>query len=1152
MVNEVEKTISSMHHNNESNLNLLEYMKNKSFVLKIQSEMLEQADLKIKVCNNILSDIANIGRIFNYAQEVDIYKENICNKINLLNLLVPDSYIEPFLLAAGYYLILEYSPENYHKYIEIYIQKKIKQSKHFESKALTEDNLYQVNNILLMLSGEKTNYGQVVFCSDSIMNVCGGRIEAYRGKHVSTLFTPSFQAYYYDAFKRIFAEEETLTNKIQRAFIYHKNGYIVEVELYFKIHPNLTQGLFVTMIMRPTNASKEYLLVKEDGSIEGATRGITDDLNLHKSGQSSSILHNVKLLSEELWNLNQAFNSVVKAQKQEQTPRGDNTPRGDKKFESKEYQKALRVYNAYTSETIKTGLMSTDHSRGTTIKNKLSHYECNVSLVPCGSTFIKVIELVKLNSFGLRFDSSERSIKESEYMINNSKSENTMGNRTENDDNESQINNMDFEENIHSQEMITEWKKQSELNEMMSPRSLPSTHRLLIARSPTNPLTNTNTGVANEIKPSVKVTHADNIIKVQQVRERVLNGNNENEDDFMNSTHGVTTNLAFRNALKINFRPKSFRAICLLFYGVIIFTFLSQLVLKIISDNTTESLQIKKTLLSLSQLRAYKMLFIVINCRRGVNNIIDPSISNGVTFSGMATVVNNLNPHKILVLSYNKQILENAYLLNDEIKQNLFANNIRINGTYTDSNNFDVYKEVNNFGLVDNVVDAIQKLTGIKNNSPNSLKSKSAYDLFNYILLNVMDDYLYNNEVVTNLFMSSVNKEKNYVQLALNLCFIITPLILVGIVIMLTLIVWKQYNMEKKHMMTFIRLKPKSIKDLLERLNTFKKILADREPVKLHDWLEFIQEHETDGHNEQHQESNYHKRHDVQVIQCSETRVRYFGYILKVVFYIAILIGIMLWNYGTSQKSMNAIYRRQRQIEFLYHMSVVVSVTYCAVHETFGSNNTNLIMHKKARTALYDSLAEVRLMRNQMAEILREEDGSYDPVVENLAFQEKNCDPYGFVPPNLNYCIVATNKGQMANLNYLLSLGLSLGQEKLNEWETCNKTSITTLLNCSYNNVDNLLPPFALGAIEAQTIGDVINVNLERSISDAHTQRNVFLIVFSVCLAIASLLIWLQVLRKVRDLQNGFKKVLQLFPPRLVFSSFLLKKFLGQHKTLRT
>jgi len=1095
LINDAEKTILSMGHNSESSLDLLEYMESKSFVLKIVMGMLEQADLKTQICNNILGDTANIGHIFNHAQEVDNYKEHISKKIKLLTQRVPDSYIEPFLLAAGYYLILDYSPEKYQKYIDVYIQKKVKQGKHFESKTLTEDNLYQINNILLMLSGEKANYGQIAFCSGSIVTVCGGKIEGYQGKHVSTLFTPSFQAYFYDVFRRIFAEEETLPDKIQRAFVYHKNGYIVEVEVYFKIHPNLSQGLYVSMIIRPTNSSKEYLLVKEDGSIEGATQGITDDLSLDKSVQSSP---NVKLLSEELWNINQAFNIVA---------------RKDKDLESKEYHKALKVSQAYTSEAQEIRLMSAEG------KNKTSHYGCNVSVISCGSTCLKVLELVKLNTSEKRFDFIEE---------------------------DSNANELDVDENIQSKEMTTEWRGQTEFNEMMSPRAL-STRRLLISKSEKTTLTNTNVGVVTEIRPS------DGVDNNYKLHHQV--GENESQLKFANSTHALdgstsrATNRAFLNATKINFEARSFRAICVMFYGVILFTFLSQIVLKIISDNTMESLRVKKTMLSLSQLRTYKMLFIVINCRRGVNNIIDPNIANGVTFSGMVTVVNNLEPHKIAVEDYNKRILENTYLLSDDIKRDFFSRDIRVYGSYVDSNDRSYYKDMTNFELVDDVIDAIQKLNGIKGD-PDLLKGQTAYNLFNFILLNVMNDYLYKNQEITDLFMDSVEKGKNYVQLALNFCLIITPLFLIGIVIMLTAIIWRQYHMEKKHMTAFVRLKPRSVKGLLERLTTFKKKLVDRDTAKIHEWLESINNRDTVTQNEQQQESNYHKHHDVQVINCSGTRIRYFGYVLKVAFYILILIGVMLWNYASSQKSMNVIYRRQGQLEFLYHLSVVVSVTYCAIHETFGSNNTNLIMHKKSKTALVDALADVRLMRNQLVEVLQEEDGTYDPVVEDMAFRYKDCEPYDFIVPNINYCTFIINHGGSANLNNLLSAAIARAQVKIEDYNTCDKTNISTLLVCRYRNVDYLMPPFALGAIEAQKIGDVIDVYLERSIADAQNQRNTFLAVFSVSLAIVSALIWLQVLRKVRDLQNDFKKVLQVFPPQLIFSSFLLKKFLRRKKSL--
>lgn len=102
-------------------------------------------------------------------------------------------------------------------------------------------------------------------------------------------------------------------------------------------------------------------------------------------------------------------------------------------------------------------------------------------------------------------------------------------------------------------------------------------------------------------------------------------------------------------------------------------------------------------------------------------------------------------------------------------------------------------------------------------------------------------------------------------------------------------------------------------------------------------------------------------------------------------------------------------------------------------------------------------------------------------------------------------------------------------------------------MDCGYRQYDIFVPTFALAAVFAQMIGDIAGVNLEHSVAESNTQRNMLLIVFSVSLVVVGFLTWFQVLKRLREIHNDFKKVLQVFPPTFVLSSFLLKTYLQKN-----
>ena len=109
-----------------------------------------------------------------------------------------------------------------------------------------------------------------------------------------------------------------------------------------------------------------------------------------------------------------------------------------------------------------------------------------------------------------------------------------------------------------------------------------------------------------------------------------------------------------------------------------------------------------------------------------------------------------------------------------------------------------------------------------------------------------------------------------------------------------------------------------------------------------------------------------------------------------------------------------------------------------------------------------------------------------------------------------------------------------------------NKSSLAGLVVVALKKAQYLLPSQGIIGAEAQLLNQIIDTNLTKSILTANNQRGFILYIFSISLIVVCLLIWFQVLLRLNEGDNDFKKVLQVLPPNLILSSSMLKLFLKQ------
>jgi len=372
------------------------------------------------------------------------------------------------------------------------------------------------------------------------------------------------------------------------------------------------------------------------------------------------------------------------------------------------------------------------------------------------------------------------------------------------------------------------------------------------------------------------------------------------------------------------------------------------------------------------------------------------------------------------------------------------------------------------------------------------------------------------------------------------------PFLLAGIGLILIVIIWNQHRIEKKNMKAFIKLNPTKVKDVSENLGKFRKSLINEESFERKWFSNMSGEFEILPEFEQ--SSSYSKKHNTQIIQDQEFRRRYIRYIFKVIFYISILIAITIWDLIATRESIAVIYNRQGQLQFGNYICNRVASAYVSFNMMFALNNTKDVEHRPAKDTMYQAIQDIQAIQSEMSTRFLEIDKTYNPAVKKILFDNNpNCE--GFLPDNILYCRLLLAKGQPVNMIVANSAYISLLRGKYQDYENANKTTIATVMSAVYNNLQTILPNFALIAHEAKTISDIMDDSLDQKINSNKNARSTIIIVFSTILTIVSILIWIDILRVIRNVYNDFKKVLQIFPPNLVLSSYLLKKFL--RKTAR-
>jgi len=556
-------------------------------------------------------------------------------------------------------------------------------------------------------------------------------------------------------------------------------------------------------------------------------------------------------------------------------------------------------------------------------------------------------------------------------------------------------------------------------------------------------------------------------------------------------------------------------------------------------DQTMVNLVVRKDLLNYAQSRAYyatKICFSIMpfyGLTVGINIWSFP----GSTFQSPALIMSALPGYYNGLYKANHNIINLVNEINDEnLRNELFIKDVRSFGSIYDLGDQSEYNQTQ-FEIVELLVGATKHLMKIP-----TIGDVTSRPVIEYIRRSTETDFFAKNSKITDLFQSSVDKERQNLSDIIVVCLIVTPILLIGVTLVLTGIIWRQYSEETAYLRAFTKLDPITVKAILKDFEAFKNVIISDVSFEDKRMIEFFWEKSISM--EAMQMRTHHSKHETQVLEYFKLTKRYFLYVVQVLIYVGILIVILLWNFLSARYHSNIIYNLQSQLQLSNFLSEKVSIAVQAVAELYQTADTLDFIHTSPKQYIENSLAELKGLQTQMVAGFLGLDKSYDPQVEAILFSGKPCAEY--VSFYAGYCTALENQGVLTNSLNLMSYVLTLFESKYEKYDRTNKTSLEALYREGYQGVGLMVVSTSLFAYQAQLMNEIINENLAKSISQASKQQETLLAMFVVCLTFVSFLIWIRILKKIKEVRNDFKRVLQVLPPKLVLSSFLLKQFLSK------
>lgn len=541
----------------------------------------------------------------------------------------------------------------------------------------------------------------------------------------------------------------------------------------------------------------------------------------------------------------------------------------------------------------------------------------------------------------------------------------------------------------------------------------------------------------------------------------------------------------------------------------------------------------KKEILRISQLRDYLLIITHQNFRFLRDSWV--GIINGSDFGAFSHLTmydfSNASSQSLMALSgVNQNLMKKAEAINEEVRNELFHQNIEIN--YTNANSQQSTISFTTFQATNQIIETGFKL--LRAGNMNILERREALE---YIFKNAANDLLLTTESTSDLFFESIGtviedrRGKTYE-------YMVSRIIL--LVITFILLVWvtrKKYLEEKKQLTALIKLDNQVVAALQEKITDFR---ANIEMENLKEPKSVLKSLKTRKKLVLAKKQEIKNR--LQDPNAKKIFRKYFVYLGEAFAIFCIVIGFIIWISVSAISSNEVLRVEQEKLYFADNMIITINLALLASQELYATNNSAIILNINASSVLENTISGLNAIRNRAMKELSYEDGSYDSIVEDILF-DNGCQLLNSTLTGVSYCSVLDSKALKTNLITLLSNYEAAMKEKLETFEN-SRYDAASLKTERMRDFDLILSLQKVLGDESSLIATRINNNFETIFVDLGDVRNLISDIFYVAIAVSAILCWILVFQKLINADNKFKIVLQAFPSSLIMSNFILKSFI--------
>jgi len=1130
------KARDSQRAENTKHLDLSKFLYEKTLYVQAREKIISQADLQIKICNEIKKESPNLSLIYNDSQRLALQRLKTNKFIKSTVELMSDHHIEPLLLYARYHLVLNHSVNESTHYTKLYNQKLQKYHQYFEKDGLVQENMFNQDISFTIFSCSEATLGKVFYASKQFTKMLRRSNDSILAMNIIKNAPPCFRENFVEYYKFVARQGESALrdNQILKGFICDSEHYLLEIDYYIDIHPFATSEFLVTFIQRVFKSSgKDFMLVLENGDIDCTTKGIAEKLGVFPSRKAVSpgTDFNLRDVSEELVGINDAFNMVFFEEKKndEEVKRLKSSVRADQAF-----SKAQDIYSIYTTE-------------GQDLALKTHVYNCKVANILLGKSLLKLFTFeerirIRLNTgdqtpanYG-----NEPEFNEKDTPETSGHDESATADVAAEEKHEGWI---DFEalkaRGIFLNSNLGETNRTTTV--METQRGQETCRNLLKPRitdlgdgceSPVmSPQSKKSQRDFMETKFSADSTGGKN---GKQTEKKMSRNRGESRGSIATSkwskfSHQKRISYLYEVSLNTRDSPKLYKVLLCLFLAAFILLTVSQFSLKQTLDNNVEQLGASKDVLRNAQLRNYHQVMIEFTTR-----ILWDSKAGTLSSSALGIFAYMISSFPSILKTYllqlgesNRNLLSNSSSLNKDIRDQLFATDVKVYETYFDDVN-QTYTILNNFQAINSIVE-----TGLRMTNPEVLADLETTEvLANFLFRNCFNDLLVKNEEISQIINSALDSQRKDIENGLKIFLISLLVVFGGLGIFVVFTLWQQYLKQLRNLSALCRVNSERLDEVLSELLRFKQHVEDEE-IEYH-------RHERTPLSPMRRNKVIEKKL-TRDPDCWDLQKSYYFLVGKLVFLVLIIMATVIVTSLLNQSSIKSSKMAQGQIYFLDHVKARTGVASGSLLELLSTNNTAFVEGKLVLDELESLMGEIENIRIEITK-------TFLDSTDTRNFGHFETILYGDACPVLDQttaesCYIVEKRGYKTGFVYILSSYSTISSAVITKYKDSNKTE-EALQGMKEEFFEILVLLQQVIRMELTELGDFIDGKFEEDLASARKGRGEILIGYILLIVCVSFLVWRVVLKRFGEAINEFKNVLSVLPGDLVLASFLLRNFL--------